>query len=259
MLRGLIVTAAAVVLIPLPPTSVTPIVTNVTLIVFHSQDEKQVEFQDVSVPALPTPIARLSASFPGAPATSTGASAQLIADTQLEIEEYLPAWPRAKELCDLYLEQAPWFFGAITRRQLSEEVLPLFYPEAEANYNHGYSQQVDSPPTQDRSPQPSSSLTVSTSGLSLPQLKSPDSSTGVATAHDLALIFVVFCFGALTDPSLPPAPHNDEASRYYELTRAALNLEPVLDRPPSVATVQTLSLMGIYQVIHLAFFLGYTC
>ena len=64
----------------------------------------------------------------------------------------------------------------------------------------------------------------------------------------LALLFVVFCFGALTDPNLPPAPLNKEATTYYELTRAALNLEPVLDRAPSVATVQTLSLMGIYQV-----------
>ena len=59
---------------------------------------------------------------------------------------------------------------------------------------------------------------------------------------------MVFCFGALTDPILPPAPYNVEAEQYFQLTRAAMNVEPVIDRPPSVVTVQTLSLMGIYQV-----------
>lgn len=34
---------------------------------------------------------------------------------------------------------------------------------------------------------------------------------------------------------------------YCYLTRAALNLEPVLDRPPSVTTIQTLALLAIYQ------------
>jgi hypothetical protein len=46
---------------------------------------------------------------------------------------------------------------------------------------------------------------------------------------------------------LPAAPDNPDAEQYFELTRAALSLEPVLERPPSVATVQTLSLMAIYQ------------
>lgn len=34
---------------------------------------------------------------------------------------------------------------------------------------------------------------------------------------------------------------------YCHLARAALNLEPVLDRPPSVTTIQTLALLAIYQ------------
>lgn len=67
------------------------------------------------------------------------------------------------------------------------------------------------------------------------------------TSHELALLFVIFCFGALTDTSLPPAPDNEEANMYCYLTRAALNLEPVLDRPPSVTTIQTLALLAIYQ------------
>lgn len=97
----------------------------------------------------------------------------------------------------------------MTARQLHEEILPLWYSEAPA------------PPT------------------SAPLAK--------GSAHDLALLFVLFCFGTLTDMELPPAPDNPEADRWLQLTKAALTLEPVLDRPPSVATVQALSLMAIYE------------
>jgi Fungal specific transcription factor domain len=61
------------------------------------------------------------------------------------------------------------------------------------------------------------------------------------------LLFVIFCFGSLTDMALPSAPDNPEAEQYYQLTKAALTLEPVLERPPSVATVQALALMAIYE------------
>lgn len=136
----------------------------------------------------------------------------------------LPPWKVASDLCDLYLEQAPWFFGAVTRKQVDDEILPLWYQEA-----------------------PRPSLDVNRNHA----LNSPNGATSpIPTkggAHDLALMFVIFCFGALTDVSLPPAPDNPDAEQYFQLTRAALTLEPVLDRPPSVATVQTLSLMAIYQ------------
>jgi hypothetical protein len=83
-------------------------------------------------------------------------------------------------------------------------------------------------------------------------LKAPllnvNASTGATPAgsHELALLFMTFCFGAYTDVSLAPAPENPDAERYFQLSRAALSIEPVLERPPGVATVQTLSLMAIY-------------
>ena len=181
---------------------------------------------------LPTGITELARTFPAS--ALQGEQGELL---QSQIEEYLPEWPRAEALANLYLEQAPWFFGAIQRRQLLEELLPMFYPDARANV----------PQSDASSSQLGAKLATSTSAFALAASKSMNSS---GSAHDLALLFVVFCFGALTDPVLPPAPHNKEASTYYELTRAALNVEPVLDRAPSVATVQTLSLMGIYQVRH---------
>ncbi|KAI0372583.1 hypothetical protein BV20DRAFT_1015373 [Pilatotrama ljubarskyi] len=180
-------------------------------------------------PDLPPELNRLAATFPSGPADLPVYTLQDL------MQGYLPPWQRAAQLRDLYLEQAPWFFGAVTQRQLDEEVLPLFYEEA-ANEVRARIQMGASV-----SPGTGGALGSSAQAFDLP-------APGVQpSSHDLALMFVVFCFGALTDASLPPAPHNDEATRYYQLTRAALSLEPVLDRPPSVTTVQTLSLMGIYQ------------
>jgi hypothetical protein len=73
----------------------------------------------------------------------------------------------------------------------------------------------------------------------------------------LALLSIVLAIGSLVDKDLPPAPHNAQAEHYYQLTRAAMTTMPsaygtetspsVLERAPSIATVQTLSLMAIYQ------------
>ncbi|KAF8128761.1 hypothetical protein EV363DRAFT_1340522, partial [Boletus edulis] len=167
---------------------------------------------------LPGPIKHLSKTFPLAPVFTDAV------DLDYLIQNHLPPWQRARQLCELYLSQAPWFFGAVTEKQLLEECLPLWYSEASDLLPSG----SVAPLTQ---PNSSGELTQSQG----------------KTSHDLALLFVVFCFGALTDNSLPPAPDNEEANMYCYLTRAALNLEPVLDRPPSVTTVQALALLSIYQ------------
>jgi transcription factor-like protein len=151
-------------------------------------------------PSLPLPVLEISASFPDA-------SIRL---PLYALEAYLPSWTRASQLYNLYLEQAPWFFGAVKARQLHEELLPLYYVEAR--------QQGIPPPTG-------------------------------PTPHDLALLFVIFCFGAVTDDAVPPAPGNVEADRFYTLARAAIALTPPTDRPPAVCTVQAFSLMAIYQGI----------
>ncbi|KAF8878064.1 fungal-specific transcription factor domain-containing protein [Infundibulicybe gibba] len=170
--------------------------------------------------SLPQAVTNLSGSFPlGSTIYQSGITLDHLVST------YLPSWQQAWRLCELYLEQAPWFFGAVTKRQLHEEILPLWYQEAKPVA--GAASPVYSAP-------------------SPPGSESPNSSVK-GGAHDLALLFVIFCFGALTDMELPPAPDNPEAEHYYQLTKAALTLEPVLERPPSVATVQTLSIMAIYE------------
>ncbi|KAF7366478.1 Fungal-trans domain-containing protein [Mycena sanguinolenta] len=144
----------------------------------------------------------------------------------------LPPYEESVRLCELYLAQAPWFFGAVTRAQVTDEILPLWFP--------------------DEAPRPAPTVS---------RIGSPPLAGG---AHDLALLYVIFCYGALGDSSLPfPTSHNSTAIEaedlrmngngphdseyYYRLTKAALTLEPVLEGPPSVATIQTLALMGIYE------------
>ncbi|EEB93692.1 hypothetical protein MPER_07616 [Moniliophthora perniciosa FA553] len=72
---------------------------------------------------LPPILTNLSHSFP-LPAS------QGVFNLEYLIEKYLPVWPEASRLCNLYLEQAPWFFGAVTKRQLFDELLPMWYSEA---------------------------------------------------------------------------------------------------------------------------------
>ena len=106
-------------------------------------------------------------------------------------QSYLPSWERASQLRDLYLEQAPWFFGAVTQRQLNEEVLPLFYDEAADELRARMSMGASAGPAG-----------VGKLGTTAEAFNLPTPGTH-ASSHDLALMFVVFCFGALTDPSLP--------------------------------------------------------
>ncbi|KAF9224847.1 hypothetical protein BS17DRAFT_779132 [Gyrodon lividus] len=174
--------------------------------------------KEPSLHDLPGAVNHLSNSFPLAPVFND------TVDLNYLVQNYLPPWHRARQLSELYLSQAPWFFGAVTKRQLLEECLPLWYSEASDLILPG-------------------SVAPSTEANGNGGLTEAPSKT----THELALLFVIFCFGALTDYALPAAPDNEEANMYFKLTRAALNLEPVLDRPPSVSTVQTLALLAIYQ------------
>ncbi|KAG7442877.1 uncharacterized protein BT62DRAFT_904567 [Guyanagaster necrorhizus] len=159
---------------------------------------------------LAPPVTELSTSFPFS-TVPTGI------DLDYLVENHIPEWSEGYRLCSLYLETAPWFFGAVHQRQLYDELIPLWYQD----------------------------------GARRPTNSTPPSATSAPVtkggAHDLALLFIIFCFGALTDMNLPAAPDNPVCEQYYDLTKAALSIEPLLERPPSVATVQTLSLMAIYE------------
>ncbi|KAF8909644.1 hypothetical protein CPB84DRAFT_1765097 [Gymnopilus junonius] len=222
--------------------------------------------------SLPPSIRTLAASFPLAPAlsasnstgsmgsssssfgtsslsTSSTSSLSQTVTLQTLSSNYLPPYVEALRLVNLYLDQAPWFFGAVTQRQIESELLPLWYGEAAAA--------ASLVPVV-----PAGGLDPSARGLG-PVANGTPPPPRAGTSHDLALLFVIFCFGFLTDTNLPSAPDNTPAEKYYQLTKAALTLDPtatagapekvsrngILERPPSVATVQTLSLMAIYEGI----------
>ncbi|KAL1692923.1 fungal-specific transcription factor domain-containing protein [Schizophyllum commune] len=165
----------------------------------------------------PSLVEHMSNMFPFQPTYASVSFAQL--------RSCLPHWERASALFALYLEVGPWFFGVVTRGQVEDEIIPLWYPESDASNNASTSSHFPSTPV---SPGP---------GAPNPK----------ENPHELAVAFMVLCFGALTDLDLPPAPDNQDAEQYYSLSKAAIGLEPLLDRSPSIATVQTLAMMGIYE------------
>jgi hypothetical protein len=121
---------------------------------------------------------------------------------------FLPSYAEAIRLVQLYLEQAPWFFGAVTGKQIEEEMLPLWYEEAAAT-----APSASTPPA---------------GGLQTTSIATANgkSQQRVGTSHDLALLFIVFCFGALTDINLPSPPDNVPAEKFYQLTKVSLTLDP---------------------------------
>ncbi|KAH7891022.1 hypothetical protein F5I97DRAFT_1798533 [Phlebopus sp. FC_14] len=64
--------------------------------------------------------------------------------------------------------------------------------------------------------------------------------------HDLALLFLLFAIGALVD--LTQEPGNCEAEHYHQIARAAICLQPVLEKP-SLVTIQVLHLLSIYNAL----------
>ncbi|KAI0080188.1 hypothetical protein K474DRAFT_1590474 [Panus rudis PR-1116 ss-1] len=65
-------------------------------------------------------------------------------------------------------------------------------------------------------------------------------------SHRLAVLYLVFALGTLLDLDLPPL--STEASEYYQLGRAALSLESILESQ-SIPAIQALVLMSHYMFL----------
>jgi hypothetical protein len=72
----------------------------------------------------------------------------------------------------------------------------------------------------------------------------PSPGEDYSSPHDLALLFLVFAIGALVQPE----PSNAEGEHFQQIARAALVLQPVLEKP-SIVTIQALHLMSIYNAM----------
>lgn len=62
--------------------------------------------------------------------------------------------------------------------------------------------------------------------------------------HDLALLFVILAVGALVGQE----PSNALGEHFHQVARAAISLQPVLEKP-SIVTIQALHLMSIYNAM----------
>ncbi|KAG1738523.1 fungal-specific transcription factor domain-containing protein [Suillus lakei] len=154
--------------------------------------------RDSMSPGLPQEFRMFSQAFPFTPMGP-------VATVQELIESHLPPLERAKYLAQTYLEQAAWLFRSVSKEQVMEELLPIYY----------------------------SNSTVTP----------PDEPKG---AHELGLILLVFAVGALVD--LAQEASNPEAEHYHQLARAAICLQPVLEKP-SLITIQALHLLSIYNAM----------
>lgn len=90
--------------------------------------------------------------------------------------------------------------------------------QKQASSSPGVQTPTDNSPSRNTSLSPSVTTTsTSTSGQAHPR---------VGNSHDLALLFMIFCFGALTDVNLPSPPDNIPAEKFYQLTKVSLTLDP---------------------------------
>ncbi|KAI9571978.1 fungal-specific transcription factor domain-containing protein [Boletus coccyginus] len=157
-----------------------------------------VSARNLATPALPQDLRMFSQAFPFTPMGPTGAVRGLI-------EGHLPNWERASYLTQTYCEQAGWLFHGVSKDQIIDELLPIYYSNG-------------------------------------PQEVADDNKS----AHELALLFLVFAVGALVD--LTQDPGNAEAEHYHQIARAAICLQPVLEKP-SLVTIQALHLLSIYNAM----------
>ena len=175
----------------------------------------------------------LAASFPLLPSLPPPESSSSLTHSQTQpitlhtlTIYYLPIYTEALRLVHIYLDQAPWFFGAVTRRQIEEEILPLWYEEAATLMPSPQQQQLQSGPgaqTRASNSPPSNTSSPSTPATPATQLKYRPR---VGNSHDLALLFMILCFGSLTDTNLPSPPDNIPAERFYQLTKVSLSMDP---------------------------------
>lgn len=126
------------------------------------------------------------------------------------IFSHLPSYELARHLSESYLERAAWLFGGVSKQQLMEEMLPLFYPERGRD-----------------------------SG-------SPTGNIDYSESQSLGLLLFIFAIGALVEINQEPC--NAEGERYYQLARAAMSLKPVFVMP-SLVTIQALHLCSVYDAM----------
>ncbi|KIL65922.1 hypothetical protein M378DRAFT_124945 [Amanita muscaria Koide BX008] len=171
---------------------------------FTAGEELDDATQTVSEYFFPCPdVAKLSNMFP---LGETGAWD--VPRTLNLLTSFLPARARASALCEVYLEQGCLTGRPIWRPELIHEVVTPIYQHYK-------------------------------------KIKDPDfDNTAIphdVTPHKVAVLYLVFCLGALTDLTNPA--YSAEAHHYFDLGRASLSLLSIFDST-EIWTVQALLIMA---------------
>ncbi|GLB45253.1 putative fungal specific transcription factor [Lyophyllum shimeji] len=208
-------------------------------------------------------LALFSSSFPFTP---LGAAP----DVQALIESHLPPYDTAHALVHTYLAQCSWIFHGVTRAQLVDDMLPAIYRRPSAHthtHSHTDTQTERSggghgvPPGEDYSGPHDLALLfiIFAIGALVRPEASPTSSTAAASIST-SNTHPPTCHPHPSsnphphpnpNPSPPPEPTNTALAlgeHYHQISRAALALQPVLEKP-SIVTIQTLHLMSIYNAM----------
>ncbi|KAL1716515.1 fungal-specific transcription factor domain-containing protein [Schizophyllum commune] len=121
----------------------------------------------------------------------------------------LPSVDEAHRLCDIYYRHAAWMYTPIGETDFYDAIFrPAYYPPPVSPYDA-------SPP-----PEPS--------------------------AHEVAVLCMALAMGTLLD--LDQQPFNSAANKWYQLGRAALSIDSVLDEP-TIAATQALLIMCHYMFL----------
>lgn len=121
---------------------------------------------------------------------------------------HLPTWEHALSICEVYLDNAAWLFRGVSRRQLMDEMLPAIYKR---------------------------------------KVTQPDEDD-YGGPHHLALMMSIFAVGRIVDIGLTIATSEAEGEHYNQLAKAALCLQPVMEKP-SLITIQALHMLSIYNAM----------
>ncbi|KAH8801829.1 fungal-specific transcription factor domain-containing protein, partial [Flagelloscypha sp. PMI_526] len=124
------------------------------------------------------------------------------------IESYLPPWDHAHNLCRQYIADISWLVKPVHPTQVFEDMLPTIYRRREAIPGEEYT-----------------------------------------NPHNLSLLFVILALGCIVETTANSQDINhsrQEAEHYHQISKAALSLQPILERP-SIYAIQALTLLGVYN------------
>ncbi|KAF9266909.1 hypothetical protein L218DRAFT_956006 [Marasmius fiardii PR-910] len=186
-----------------------------------------------------------------------------LSEIQSLIESHLPPYETALQLVKIFFDQISWLFQGLTKDQVEEDMIPSIYRRRRAEDHERDCQDAKLP---------NDGCYGSGDCKVLPETHPDEEWNG---PHGLALLFIVFAMGALvgsddkdSGPSIntrqeeyeiKSRQETDESKtpkhtippvveHYHQLCRAALSLQPVLEKP-SIVTIQTLHLLSIYHAL----------